>query len=130
MSRTSRRASAVIASTAAVVSLVGLAGPASANDAIYDSLPNGINCNKNAKVLALAGPNIAVNWAGKAGCVGIETTATTVRVAWVVPSPGWRYLIRRNGGTTNDRVEIVFRHIATDTRLVFRYQLGKTDISV
>ena len=130
MSRTSRRASAVIASVATIGSLVGMAGPASANTDVYDSIRNGVNCDRNLTVQSLTAPDIAVNWAGKAGCVGIQTTATTVRVAWVVRSGGWFWTILRNGGTTNDRVVIEFRHPATGTVLTFRYQLGKTVISV
>ena len=129
MSRTSRRASAVIASAATVASLFGLAGPASAND-VYDSLPDGINCFRNPLVLSKVGPNTAINWAGKAGCVGIETTTTTVRVAWVVKNRGWTYVVTRNGGTTNDRVVIKFTHVATGTTLLFRYEMGRTVISV
>jgi hypothetical protein len=130
MSRTSLRATAAVASVVTLGSLFGLAGPASANDDVYDSLPNGINCDRNLGVQSKVGPNIAVNWAGKAGCVGIETTATTVRVAWVVRNRGWQYVIVRNGGTTNDRVVIRFTHVATGTVLSFRYELGKTVISV
>jgi hypothetical protein len=130
MSRTSLRASAVIASVATLGSLLGIAGPASANDGVYDSIRNGINCDRDLRVKALTAPDIAVNWAGKAGCVGIQTTATTVRVAWVLPSGGWSYIIRRNGGTTKDRVVIVFTHTKTGTQLLFRYELGRTVITV
>jgi hypothetical protein len=130
MSRTSLRASVALASVATIGSLVGLAGPASANDDVYESLPNGVNCDRNPLVLSKMGPNIAVNWAGKAGCVGIETTATTVRVAWVVRTRGWTHIVRRNGGTTNDRVVIQFTHVETGTILMFRYELGRTVISV
>jgi hypothetical protein len=129
MSRTTF-ASAALASAVTLGSLLGLAGPASANDdEVYASLPDGINCFRNPLVLAKVGPNIAVNWAGKAGCVGIETTTSTVRVAWVVKNRGWTYTVLRNGGTTKDRVVIQFTHVATGYQLTFRYQEGSTVIT-
>jgi hypothetical protein len=128
MSRTKLRTSAAMISAAAVASLVGMAGPASASGS-DPVIPAGINCDTNPLVLSKVGPGISVNWAGDAGCVGIKTTATTVRLAWVVRSPGWTYVVKRNGGTTNDRVELLFTHTKTGTKLSFRYQLGKTVIS-
>ena len=129
MSRTKLRTSAAIISAAAVASLVGVAGPASASGGTPAPIPAGINCDTNPLVLSKIGPGIAVNWAGDAGCVGIKTTATTVRLAWVVRSPGWTYVVQRNGGTTKDRVQILFTYTKTGTKLTFRYQLGKTVIS-
>ena len=52
-----------------------------------------------------------------------------MRLAWVVRSPGWTYVVKRNGGTTKDRVELLFTYTKTGTKLTFRYQLGKTVIS-
>ena len=129
MSRTKLRTSAAMISTAAVASLVGIAGPASASGGTTAPIPAGINCDTDPLVLSKIGPGIAVNWAGDAGCVGIKTTATTVRLAWVVRSPGWTYVVQRNGGTTRDRVQILFTHTRTGTKLTFRYQLGKTVVS-
>jgi hypothetical protein len=128
MIRTPLRTSAAIVSAVAVASLTGLAGPASASGGDTPAIPAGINCDTNPLVLSKVGPGIAVNWAGDAGCVGIKTTATTVRLAWVVRSPGWTYVVQRNGGTTRDRVQILFTHTKTGTKLSFRYQLGKTVI--
>ena len=129
MARKSLRAAATLTSALTLGSLLGVVGPASAND-VYDSLDVWVNCDKNPLVLSKVAPDIAVNWAGKAGCVGIQTTATTVRVAWIVRTRGWTSVIRRNGGTTNDRVVIEFTHVATGTKLIFRYELGKTIVSV
>ena len=129
MSRLNFRTSVAMVSAAAAASLVGVAGPASASGGGSTVIPAGINCDTNPLVLSKVGPGIAVNWAGDAGCVGIKTTATTVRLAWVVRSPGWTYVVKRNGGTTRDRVEILFTHTRTGTKLTFRYQLGKTVVS-
>ena len=129
MSRLNFRTSVAMVSAAAAASLVGVAGPASASGGDSPVIPAGINCDTNPLVLSKIGPGIAVNWAGDAGCVGIKTTATTVRLAWVVRSPGWTYVVKRNGGTTRDRVEILFTHTKTGTKLTFRYQLGKTVVS-
>ena len=46
-------------------------------------------------------PDVAVNYAGDAACVGIRVTSTSVRLAWVVLAPGWSYVVKRNGGGTN-----------------------------
>src|SRR4051812_28859702 len=81
MSRTKLRTSAAMISAAAVASLVGVAGPASASGGTPAPIPAGINCDTNPLVLSKIGPGIAVNWAGDAGCVGIKTTPTPVRLA-------------------------------------------------
>jgi hypothetical protein len=49
-------------------------------------------------------------------------------VAWGVVAEGWTYEVRRNGGGTNERVELRFTQAATGVHLDFRYERGKTSI--
>jgi hypothetical protein len=129
MSRTPLRLSSAIASVATLACMMGVAGPASASGGTPTTpIPAGINCGTSPLVLSRTAPDIAVNYAGDAGCVGVRVTATTVRLAWVVLSPGWTYVVKRNGGGTNDRVELQFTHTATGTKLTFRYERGRTVI--
>lgn len=124
MSRIKLRSSAAAISVAAVASLVGMAGPASAGTDV--AIPAGINCDTDSSVLSMAAPDIAVNWAGDAGCVGIRVTPSAVRLGWVVASPGWTSVVKRNGGTTRDRVELLFTHVPTGEKVSFRFQQGRT----
>lgn len=73
-------------------------------------------------------PDVAINAVGDAGCVAVLVTPGTVRLAWVVPAQGWSYEVRRNGGGTNDRVELRFTQAATNANLDFRFERGKTSI--
>ena len=69
----------------------------------------------------MTAPDVAVNYAGDAACVGIRVTSTSVRLAWVVLAPGWNYVVKRNGGGTNSRVEHQFSQASTgDKRLPLR----------
>jgi len=81
MSRTSVRASALV-SAVTVASLIGLAGPASAQGGSPDPVPTpvGLDCS----TVRPADPNIAVNYAGDAGCVGIRVSGQGLRLVWVV----------------------------------------------
>lgn len=76
----------------------------------------------------VAAPDLAINHVGDAGCVAVLVTPGTVRLAWVVPAPGWTFEVRRNGGGTNDRVELRFTQTATNANLDFRFERGKTSI--
>jgi hypothetical protein len=73
-------------------------------------------------------PDVAVNYVGDAGCVAVLVTAGTVRLAWVVTAQGWTYEVERNGGGTNDRVELRFTQASTNATVDFRYEFGKTSI--
>jgi hypothetical protein len=73
-------------------------------------------------------PDVAVNYAGEAGCVGIRTSATSLRLAWVVLAPGWSYVVKSDGGGTNSRVQLQFTQASTGKRIDFRYEFGKTVI--
>jgi hypothetical protein len=73
-------------------------------------------------------PDVGVNYAGEAGCVGVRSSAGSLRLAWVVVADGWTYVIKSNGGGTNSRVQLQFTNTATGKRIDFRYEFGKTVI--
>ena len=117
--------------TVTVVSLVGVAGPASAKDEPSPSEPVLLDCFGDfgdPTIPNMTAPDVAVNYAGAAGCVGVRVTPTSVRLAWVVLAPGWRYVVKSNGGGTKARVELRFVRASTGERLDFRYQQGRTTI--
>ena len=131
MSRNLRRTSSAIISAITVASLLGFAGPASANDEPAPVPTVQLDCFGDfgdPTIPNMTVPNVAVNYAGDAACVGIKVTATNVRLAWVVLAPGWTYEVRRNGGGTLARVELRFTNESTGDRLDFRYQLGRVTI--
>jgi hypothetical protein len=123
MSRTPLR-SAVVLSAVSLAALVGLAGPAAAQGGNPPPpAPAGIDCS----ALPHAA-DVAVNYAGDAGCVGVRVANGTTRLAWVVTNPGWTYVVKSNGARTNNRVEVLFTQTATGKKLTFRYELGRTRI--
>jgi hypothetical protein len=74
-------------------------------------------------------PDVAVNYAGTAGCVGVRTVnGTTLRLAWVVLAPNWTYVVKSNGEGTNSRVQLQFTNTITGQKIDFRYEFGKTVI--
>jgi outer membrane biosynthesis protein TonB len=90
--------------------------------------PAPFDCLADPAVVAMTTPDLAVNYAGDAGCVAVLVTPGTNRLAWVVPAAGWSYEVERNGGSTNDRVELRFTKAETGDKIDFRYELGKTSI--
>ncbi len=88
----------------------------------------GIDCYADPAVVAISTPDVAVNYAGDAGCVGVKADGA-LRLAWVVTNPGWTYQVLSNGDGTNQRVQIKFTQTATGRNIDFRYELGKTRIS-
>jgi len=132
MSRTSLRVSAALVSAVTVASLLGIAGPASAKDEPTPSPePVLLDCFGDfgdPTIPLMTAPDVAVNYAGDAACVGVRVTSTSVRLAWVVLAPDWRYVVRSNGGGTRARVELRFTNTVTGDRLDFRYQQGRTTI--
>jgi hypothetical protein len=125
MSRKSVRASA-LASAVTLASLFGLAGPAMAQGGSPPPAPApvALDCTK----VAPADPNVAINYAGDAGCVGIRVSGPGLRLAWVVVAKGWTYVVKSNGTGTNSRVELRFTNAATGQKVNFRYERGKTVI--
>ena len=126
MSRISVRAWAAFVSAVTVASSFGLAGPAMARGGLPDPTPTpvALDCTN----VAPADPNVAINYAGDAGCVGIRVSGPGLRLAWVVVAKGWTYVVKSNGTGTNSRVELRFSNAATGQKLDFRYERGKTVI--
>ena len=126
MSRNLRRTSSAIISAITVASTLGFAGSASA---LVSTVPLDCFGEFGAPTIPTwSGPNVAVNYAGDAACVGVKVTATSVRLAWVVRVSGWTYEVRRNGGGTQARVDLRFTNQSTGETLDFRYQLGRVTI--
>ena len=125
MSRNSVRASALV-SAVTVASIIGLTGPAMAQGGSPAPVPtpDPLDCS----TVRPADPNIAVNYAGDAGCVGIRVSGPGLRLAWVVVTPGWTYVVKSNGTGTNSRVELRFSNASTGQKVTFRYERGKTVI--
>jgi hypothetical protein len=113
-----------------MTSLLGITGPASAKDeppapaAVLDCFGD----LGDPTIPDMTAPDVAVNYAGDAACVGVRVTATSVRLAWVVLAPEWSYVVRKNGGGTDSRVELRFTQASTGDRLTFRFQRGTTTI--
>ena len=130
MSRTTLRASSAILSAVTAVSFLGITGPASAKDepAAPAVVLDCFGDFGDPTIPNMTRPNVAVNYAGDAACVGIKVNATSVRLAWVVLAPGWSYVVKRNGGGTNSRVELRFTQASTGDKLDFRFQRGTTTI--
>ena len=130
MSRTTLRASSAIISAITAVSFLGITGPASAKDepAAPAVVLDCFGDFGDPTIPNMTAPNVAVNYAGDAACVGIRVTSTSVRLAWVVLAPGWSYVVKRNGGGTNSRVELRFTQASTGDKLDFRFQRGTTTI--
>jgi hypothetical protein len=84
------------------------------------------DCFGDPAIVAMTTPDIAVNYAGGAGCVGVRTSATSLSLAWVVLTPGWTYEVLSNGGGTNSRVQLKFTETATGLTRDFRFEFGKT----
>ena len=124
MSRNSVRASALVSAVTAA-SLFGFAGPAMAQGGTPPPAPApALDCT----TVAPADPNVAINYAGDAGCVGIRISGPGLRLAWVVVAKGWTYVVKSNGTGTNSRVELRFTNAATGQKVTFRYERGKTVI--
>ena len=124
MSRNSVRVSALVSAVTAA-SLFGFAGPAMAQGGTPPPAPSpALDCT----TVAPADPNVAINYAGDAGCVGIRVSGPGLKLAWVVVAKGWTYVVKSNGTGTNSRVELRFTNAATGQKVTFRYEHGKTVI--
>lgn len=139
MPRLPHRAAALAASLSLVAAL-GVAGPAAAkggkgggdDPAPPPPAAQPLDCFGDLgdpTIPNMTEPDVAVNYAGTAGCVGVRTVnATTLRLAWVVLADGWRYVVKSNGEGTNSRVQLQFTNASTGQKIDFRYEFGKTVI--
>jgi hypothetical protein len=134
-------ASAVIASVTLAAAL-GLAGPAAAKGGTKpvatspapappapEPLP--LDCFGDfgdPTIPNMTAPDVAVNYAATAGCVGVQSVGSTLRLAWVVLAPGWTYVVKSNGTGTNSRVQLLFTNTASGAQVDFRYEFGKVVI--
>jgi hypothetical protein len=130
----SRRAATLVASLSLVAAL-GFAGPAAAKGGSNPApapAPAPLDCFGDfgdPTIPNMTDPDVGVNYAGNAGCVGVRSVSSTqLRLAWVVLAPNWTYVVKSNGEGTNSRVQIAFSHAATGRRIDFRYEFGKTVI--
>jgi hypothetical protein len=126
-----------VVTTLSLAGALGLAGPAAAkggNPAPPQPpvvTPAPLDCFGDfgdPTIPNMTAPDVAVNYAGEAGCVGVRSTASALQLAWVVVADGWTYVVQSNGGGTNSRVQLQFKNTATGKKIDFRYELGKTVI--
>ncbi len=118
-----------------LASALGLAGPAAAKGGDRAPAPapaeQPLDCFGDfgdPTIPNMTEPDVAVNYVGTAGCVGVRQVGGTLRLAWVVLAPNWTYVVKSNGEGTNSRVQLQFTNTATGQRIDFRYEFGKTVI--
>src|SRR4051794_32624825 len=122
------------AASVAVAAVLGTATPALAKGGNPAPTPAPApapvlpDCFGDPAIIAMTTPDIAVNYAGEAGCVGVQSTGSTLRLAWGVLNPGWTYVVEDNGTGTNSRVQLQFTQPSTGQRIDFRFEFGKTVI--
>ncbi|MCU1499545.1 MAG: hypothetical protein JWM47_3498 [Acidimicrobiales bacterium] len=133
MGRITVRATALLLAGAGLLSLAGPASPAAAKGvtpAPTAPAPAHLDCFGefgDPTIPDMTAPDVAVNYAGEAGCVGVRVTGT-LRLAWVVLAPGWSYVVKSNGTGSNSRVQLQFTQGSTGKRIDFRFELGRTSI--
>jgi hypothetical protein len=129
-----RRATSAIVASLSLIAVVGLAGPAAAqggNPAPTAPAPVLLDCFGDfgdPTIPNMTEPDVAVNYAGDAGCVGVRVGDGTLRLAWVVLADGWTYVVKSNGTGTLSRVQLQFTQTATGRKIDFRFEYGKTKI--
>jgi hypothetical protein len=139
MIRLPRRTAAVLAASLSLVTVLGIAQPAAAKGggstppapSVPAPQPVFLDCYGDfgdPTIPNMTEPDVAVNYAGEAGCVGVRVGDGTLRLAWVVLADGWTYVVKSNGGGTNSRVQLQFKNSATGQQVDFRFQFGKTVI--
>jgi hypothetical protein len=136
MPRLPHRAATLIASLSLVAAL-GFAGPAAAKGGSTPApapapAPAPLDCFGDfgdPTIPNMTDPDVGVNYAGNAGCVGVRSVSSTqLRLAWVVLAPNWTYVVKSNGEGTNSRVQLQFTNTVTGEKIDFRYEFGKTVI--
>jgi hypothetical protein len=118
-------------------SALGLAGPAAAKGGSPAPAPTPAPAEQpldcygdfgDPTIPNMTAPDVAVNYAGTAGCVGVRSVGSTLRLAWVVLAPNWTYVVKSDGTGTNSRVQLQFTNSVTGQKIDFRYEFGKTVI--
>lgn len=131
------RLTSALMAVATLVSLVGLAEPAGAQGGTPAPAPAPspapvyLDCFGDfgdPTIPNMTAPDVAVNYAGEAGCVGVRVAGSTLRLAWVVLSPGWTYVVKNNGTGSNSRVQLQFTKSTTGQKIDFRFEYGKTSV--
>jgi hypothetical protein len=144
MPRLPRLATSAVVASLSLVGALGLAGPAAAKGGGSGGSGGGggttttpapppvyLDCFGDfgdPTIPNMTAPDVAVNYAGEAGCVGVRATSTSLSLAWVVLAPGWTYTVKSNGGGTNSRVQLQFNQASTGRSIDFRFEQGKTVI--
>jgi hypothetical protein len=145
MPRLPRLATSAVVASLSLVAALGLAGPAAAKGGGSGGsggsggatttapapAPVGLDCFGDfgdPTIPNMTDPDVAVNYAGEAGCVGVRVSSTSLSLAWVVLAPGWTYTVKSNGGGTNSRVQLQFNQASTGKSIDFRFEFGKTVI--
>ena len=142
MPRLPRLATSAVVASLSLVAALGLAGPAAAKGggsggggATTTTTPAPppvyLDCFGDfgdPTIPNMTDPDVAVNYAGEAGCVGVRVANDTLRLAWVVLADGWTYVVKSNGTGTNSRVQLLFNQASTGKSIDFRFEYGKTSI--
>jgi hypothetical protein len=66
------------------------------------------------------------NQAGDAGCIRVEQRNSTLRLHSVQLTPGWTYVVKKNGEGTASTVLVSFSNPATGNSIEARIEFGKT----
>jgi hypothetical protein len=132
MRRILPRAAATFAAGMTLVSVVGLAQPAMAKPVDLNApAPVLLDCFGDfgdPTIPNMTEPDVAVNYAGEAGCVGVRVSATSQQLAWVVLADGWSYTVKSDGGGTASKVFLQFANDTTNQKINFRFEFGKVVI--
>ena len=136
MPRIPRLATSAVVASLSLVSALGLAGPAAAKGGGATTtapapVPVYLDCFGDfgdPTIPNMTDPDVAVNYAGEAGCVGVRVANNTLRLAWVVLADGWTYTVKSNGTGTNSRVQLQFSQASTGRSIDLRFEAGKTVI--
>jgi hypothetical protein len=134
MLRLPYRATAAVVASVSLFAVLGLATPASAKGGAPVApapAPVFLDCFGDfgdPTIPNMTAPDVAVNYAGDAGCVGVRVADGTLRLAWVVLADGWTYVVKSDGTGTASRVQLQFTQTATSRKIDFRFEFGKTVI--
>jgi hypothetical protein len=128
MPRLPRLATSAVIASLGLAAALGAAGPAAANDAPASAPLDCFGDFGDPTIPNMTEPDVAVNYAGDAGCVGVRVGDGTLRLAWVVLADGWTYVVKSNGTGTNSRVQLEFTQTTTGRKIDFRFEFGKTKI--